>query len=182
MAEVRIFNPSYTPRSHFASGRQKGETTTVAKHRRYRRHHSRRRRNPLGISAGVVKDAMFNAAGGLGSMALTNLFPSFNNGWSGVAATGVAAVAASFAAKMVVGAREAEEVLKGGLTATIIRAVHQAGMFRQLNLQGLGLYSRSAFPIPTVSDAYGRVLPMAAPVAAKGVSGLGYARYRSRYR
>lgn len=176
MAQVRIFNPSlsYTPREYFA-GREKGAITVAKHHKHYRRHH--RRHNPFGISSGVIKDAAYNAAGALGALALAGMFPSFSTGWAGVAATGAATVAASFAGRAVVGAKEAEEILKGSLTATIIRAVHQAGVFKSITL---GSYVRSYFTVPTSSDAYGRAAFPALP-AAKGVSGLGYHRFRSRY-
>lgn len=152
----------------------------MAKHRRH--HYHRRRSNPLGISTGVVKDAAYNAAGALGSMFLASKFNL--SGWLGVLGTGGAAVAVSFAGKFVGGASASEELLKGGLTATIIQALHQSGFASSL---GLGLYGRSYFAVPTSSDQYLRsqfgqgqaLLPAA--VAARGVSGLGFHRFRSRY-
>jgi hypothetical protein len=79
---------------------------------------------------------------------------------------------------MALGAAAAEELLKGGLVATIIKAIKQSGFGSSL---GLGLYQTSAFTLPTSSDAYGRVLPMlpAAPAVRAGLGG--YQRFRSRF-
>jgi|HubBroStandDraft_6_1064221.scaffolds.fasta_scaffold04109_11 hypothetical protein len=194
MAEVRVFNPSiYTPRSFFAGEDEERRTVQMAK--RHHHHYHRRRHNPLGISAGVVKDSVFNTGGALAALFLASQFNL--SGWAGVGATGAAAVAASFAGKMVAGAAAGEEVLKGGLTATIISALHQAGFAKNL---GLGLYAPSWFGVPTASSQYLRAYPgnmgsrqgqgtvligasgqpvLVAPPA--GVSGMGFHRFRSRY-
>ena len=155
----------------------------MAKYKRH--HHHRRRHNPLGLSSGVIKDAGFNAAGAIAALWLSSLVPNFSTGWMGVGATGVAAVAASFAGKFIGGAHASEELLKGGLTATIIKALHQAGVASSI---GLGLYSPSWFAIPTSSNAYMRTYPgnrnAPAPVAlpAAAAAGMhGGGRYRSRY-
>jgi hypothetical protein len=179
MAEVRVFNPSsYTPRSYFAGGEER-RSTKMAKHRR---HHYHRRRNPLGISGSVVKDAAYNAGGALGSMYLASKFNL--SGWMDVLGTAGAAVAVSFAGKYVGGPSASEELLKGGLTATIIKALHQSGFASSL---GLGLYANSYFPTPTSSDQYlrsafgnGQVL-LPAAVASKGLSGSFRSRYAGRY-
>ena len=166
----------------------------MAHHRRH--HHRRHRRNPLGLSGSVVKDAGFNAAGAVGSMFLAGQFNL--SGWSAVGATGAAAVALKFVGKMVVGESGSEELLKGGLTAAIIAAMHQLGFAKSL---GLGLYGPSYFAVPTASDQYlrnygpgvsarrgagtiyfpgpgGQLVPAALPA---GVSGMGFHRFRSRY-
>jgi hypothetical protein len=198
MAEVRVFNPSsYTPRSYFSAERgEERRTVKMAKH--HRRHNRRHRRNPFGISGGVVKDAVYSSGGALGALWLAGQLNM--SGWAGVAATGGAAVAASFLGKMVGGEAAAEEVLKGGLTATIISAMHQAGFAKNL---GLGLYAPSWFGVPTASSQYLRAYPSNAqsrqgggtvfattssgaivPVAvapSAGVSGMGFHRFRSRY-
>lgn len=170
----------------------------MAKHRRHNRHHYRRRRNPFGLNSGVIKDAVYSSGGALGSLWLAGLLNM--SGWPGVAATGGAAVAASFLGKMVGGESAAEEVLKGGLTATIISAMHQAGFAKSL---GLGLYAPSWFGVPTASSQYLRAYPgnsqarqgagtvfattssgALVPVAvapSAGVSGMGFHRFRSRY-
>lgn len=165
-------------------------------HRRH--HHRRHRHNPLGISSGVVKDAVYVAAGAVGASALPGFVaPSFSAGWAGVGATGLAAVVVSWLAKMVGGEGAASEALKGGLAATVIKALHQAGIGKAL---GLGLYAPSWFGIPTASSQYlqaaggnmpgfnrggGTILfpgPGGAPVvAAPAQSRLGYHRFRSRY-
>lgn len=177
MPQIRVFNPAYTPRSFFAGGPERGKTRMA--HHRHHRVRYRRRRNPLGLSTATVKDAAFVAGGAIGSPLVARLLNQ--SGWLDVAATGVAAVALSYAGKMVAGESAAEEVLKGGLAATIIKAIKQAGFGGSL---GLGSYVQNYFPIPTSSDAYGRVSPPiavlpAATVPSKGMAG--YQRYRSRY-
>ena len=142
-------------------------------HHHYRRH---RRRNPFGISGSVVKDVAFNAAG----MAGANFGASFlgQSGWLDVAATAAAAVAVSYVGKAVAGAPASDELLKGGILAALLKAVKQTG----IAVPGLGLYAASYFPIPTSSDAYGRAqAPVIALPPAKGMHGLGVARYRSRF-
>jgi hypothetical protein len=196
MPEIRVFNPSsYTPRSYFARQGEEGRSQTMA--HKNRRHRHGRRHNPLGISGSVIKDAGLNTAGALGSLWLGSLFSQ--TGWAGVGVTGAAAVAAFFGGKMVMGAPAAEEILKGGLTATIIRALHQAGIASNI---GLGMYAPSYFAVPTSSTQYlqnaapgmqfrrgnGTIyfpgpgtpaLPPAPP--ATGGSGMGFHRFRSRY-
>lgn len=152
---------------------------------RHRRHH-RRRRNPLGVSGGVVKDAVYVAAGAIGSAALPGMIaPAYSTGWTGVAATAAAAVGLSFLGRMVGGQPAAEEVLKGGLAAAVIKAMHAAGFGASLGVSGLGLYSPSYFAVPTSSNQYLRSYQgngASAPVvAAKTVSGMGYHRFRGRY-
>lgn len=146
----------------------------------HKRHHRsyRRRHNPLGISGGVVKDAAYVAAGAIGSPMLAGFLGQ--SGWLDVAATAAAAVALSYGGKMIGGESAKEELLKGGLAATIIKAIKAAGFGSSL---GLGLYVPSYFPIPTGSDAYGRVSPpiaaLPASVPTKGMAG--YQRFRSRF-
>lgn len=146
----------------------------MAKHHR---HHRRHRRNPFGVSGSLVKDVAFNAAG----LAGANFGATFlgQSGWLDVAATAAAAVAVSMAGKAVAGAPASEELLKGGILATLIKVIKQTG----IAVPGLGMYANSYFSAPTSSDAYGRAsMPMMAlPPAAKGVAGLGYQRYRSRF-
>lgn len=166
----------------------------MAKH--HRRHHHRRRHNPFGISGGIVKDAAYNTAGALGSLFLAGQFNM--SGWAGVGTTLGAAVGLSFAGKFIGGAGAQEEVLKGGLTATIISALHQLGVAKSL---GLGLYAPSWFGVPTASSQYlqasqanlgpfrrgaGTIFfpgpgGSLVPAAPTGVSGMGFHRFRSRY-
>jgi hypothetical protein len=164
-------------------------------HKHYhRRHHHHRRHNPFGVSKGVVVDAAYNAAGALGSLYISGMFPTLATGWAGVAATGGAALALGFGGKFVGGAKASEELLKGGLTATIIKALHQLGVASNL---GLGLYAPSWFGIPTASDQYLRAAapgmtfnrgagtiffpgPGGVP-ALPAAAGMGYHRFRSRY-
>jgi hypothetical protein len=140
----------------------------------------------------VIKDALYSSGGALGSLYIAGMVNM--SGWAGVAATAAAAVAASFLGKMVGGPSAAEEVLKGGLTATIISAVHQAGFAKSI---GLGLYSPSWFGVPTASNQYLRAYPGNMPgrqgagtlyaggavplLPPPGVSGMGFHRFRSRY-
>lgn len=171
----------------------------MARHHRHHRHH--RRHNPFGLSGNVVKDAAFNAAGALGSLFLSGAIGQ--TGWMDVLATGGSAVALSFGGKFVGGAVASEELLKGGLTATIIKALHQAGFAKNI---GLGLYAPSWFGVPTSSSQYlqasaanmgpyrrgqgtiffpgpGAMTPAlpAGAVPTTGVSGMGFHRFRSRY-
>jgi hypothetical protein len=168
----------------------------MARNKRHHRHGRSRRSNPFGISGSVIKDAGYNAAGALGSLYLASMFSP--TGWAGVGITAAASVAAFFGGKMLLGAPAGEEILKGGLTATIIRALHQAGVAQSI---GLGMYVPSYFAVPTSSTQYlqnaapgmqfrrgnGTIFfpgPGSAPApalpAASG-SGLGFHRFRSRY-
>lgn len=161
------------------------------KHHRYRRHF---RRNPFGISSGVIRDSAYNAGGALLSLFLASQF-NFS-GWANVAATGAAAVASSVVGKFVGGASASEELLKGGLTATIISALHQAGFAKNI---GLGMYAQSWFGVPTASSQYLQASPGNVPMrrgagtifvpgpagalvpAVAAGPGLGFHRFRSRY-
>jgi hypothetical protein len=169
----------------------------MAKHKHYHRRH---RHNPFGIGKGVFMGAAWSAAGALGALWAGSLFPQFSAGWAGVLTTGAAAVAISLGSGLVGGGATAkEELLKGGLTATIIRALHEMGVAKNI---GLGLYAPSWFGVPTASSQYlqasqanigpfrrgagtiffpgpgGAMVPAAPP---PGVSGLGFHRFRSRY-
>jgi len=141
----------------------------MAKHRRH--HH--RRRNPMGVSSGLVKDVAFNAAG----LAAANFGASFlgQSGWLNVGATLAAAIAASFAGKAVVGAPAAEEILKGGILAALIAATKQAGV----SIPGLSSYVPNYFSAPTASNAYGVATPatiMLPAPSGKGGSGMSGSR------
>jgi hypothetical protein len=146
----------------------------MAKHRR----HHRRRHNPMGVSSGLVKDVAFNAAG----LAGANFGASFlgQSGWLNVGATLGAALAASWIGKAVVGAPAAEEILKGGILATLIAATKQSGV----SIPGLSSYVPNYFSAPTSSDPYGRAtaptIMLPAP-SGKGGSGMSGNRYRSRF-
>jgi hypothetical protein len=120
----------------------------MARHRHHR-HNRHRRHNPFGLSGTVVQDAAFNAGGALGSMFISGFVGQ--SGWADVGVTAGAAVAMSFAGKFMGGIRASEELLKGGLTATIIKGLHQAGFAKSL---GLGLYAPSWFGVPTASSQY----------------------------
>lgn len=147
----------------------------MAKHRRH--HHRRHRRhNPLGISGSVIKDAAYTTAGALAAPYIGSLLGQ--SGWLDVAATAGAGVALSYGGKMVLGAAAAEELLKGALVATIIKAVKTAGFGGSL---GLGMYVNSNFPLPTASDAYGRVVPMLPPAPPAGKHLGAYRRFGARY-
>lgn len=145
----------------------------MAKH--HRRH---RRRNPLGVSGSLVKDVAFNAAG----LAGANFGASFlgQSGWLNVGATIAAALAISMLGKSVVGAPAAEELLKGGILASLIAATKQAGVA----VPGLSSYVPNYFSAPTSSNAYGvataPTIMLPAP-SGKGGSGMSGNRYRSRF-
>jgi len=166
----------------------------MAYHRKNHRHH-RHRRNPLGLSGGLVKEAAFVAAGAVGAAALPGMVaPSFSTGWSGVLASGAAALGMGFVGRFL-GSNAGADMLKGGLAITVLKALNTAG----IRTPGLGLYAPSWFGIPTASSQY---LQAAAgnqpgfnrgggtivfpgpqgPVAVPAASGrLGYHRFRSRY-
>jgi hypothetical protein len=192
MPQVRIFNPSsYTARSYFARrGGQEGE-----KNMAHKKHHHYRRRNPLGVSGTVVKDAAFSAAGALGALFLSGQFGA-SNPWAGVGITAAASFGLLFAGKFIA-PTAGEELFKGGLTATIISALHAAGIAKSI---GLGLYSPSWFAVPTAGDQYMRNYapqmaganrgagtiyfpgPGSPPVAMlPPAKGMGFHRFRSRY-
>jgi len=166
----------------------------MAYHRKHHRHH-RHRRNPLGLSGGLVKEAAFVAAGAVGAAALPGMVaPSFSTGWSGVLASGAAALGMGFVGRFL-GSNAGADMLKGGLAITVLKALNQAG----IRTPGLGLYAPSWFGIPTASSQYlqasagnlpgfnrggGTIVfpgPGGAPVVAAKAAGVGYHRFRSRY-
>lgn len=118
-------------------------------HRRHNRHH-RRRHNPFGVRGTVISDSMFTAVGALGipfGVSMLNL-----SGWADVGATFAASAVAPMLAKVAgLGQSAAEEVMKGGIAAAIIKAAHQLGLTQKL---GLGLYAPSWFGVPTASSQY----------------------------
>lgn len=121
----------------------------MARHyRRKNKHH--RRRNPFGMRGTVISDSLFTAVGALGipfAVGMLNL-----SGWADVGATfGVSALAPMVARVAGLGAGPAEEVMKGGIAASIIKAAHQLGFAKNL---GLGLYAPSWFGVPTASSQY----------------------------
>jgi len=166
----------------------------MAYHRKH--HHRHHRRNPFGISGGLVKEAAFVAAGAVGAAALPGMIaPTMSSGWTGVATSAAAAVATGFVTKML--GDHANDALKGGLAITVLKALKQLG----INTPGLGLYAPSWFGIPTASSQYlqaaagnqpgfnrggGTIIfpgpqgAVAIPAAAGG-GRLGYHRFRSRY-
>jgi hypothetical protein len=164
----------------------------MARHHHRHHHHRHHRRNPFGISTEVVKDAAFTTAGALAAPYLGSLLQQ--TGWMDVGATAVAGVALMYGGRAVVGQGPSEELLKGALVATIIKALKQAGYAGNL---GLGMYINTTFPLPTASDAYGRIplAPMVgAPATALTPTGAGapgtllapkalgaYNRFRTRY-
>lgn len=153
----------------------------MARHHHHHRRH--RRHNPFGISGQVIKDSLWNSGGLLASLYGAKLLGQ--SGWLDVGATLGAAIAASFVGKMVGQASASEEILKGGVSATILKAIGQTGAVN-LNL-GLGLYVPSYFSSPTSSDAYGRAtaptVMLPAPATAGGGSGKGMSggRFRGRF-
>lgn len=99
-----------------------------------------------------------------------------------------------YGGKAVIGQPASEELLKGALVSTIIKAIKQAGYGGNL---GLGMYINTNFPLPTASDAYGRLplLPgVGMPATGLTPTGAGapgtllapkalgaYNRFRTRY-
>src|SRR6266851_2007582 len=167
----------------------------MAYHRKH--HHRHHRRNPFGISGGLVKEAAFVAAGAVGAAALPGMVaPTFSTGWTGVAASAAAALAMGFVGRFL-GSNAGADMLKGGLAITVLKALNTAG----IRTPGLGLYAPSWFGIPTASSQYlqaaagnapgfnrggGTIVfpgPGGVPVVAAPAGGgrLGYHRFRSRY-
>jgi hypothetical protein len=163
----------------------------MAYHRKH--HHRHHRRNPFGITGGLVKEAAFVAAGAVGAAALPGMVaPGFSTGWTGVAASAAASVGMGFVGRML--GDHSGDALKGGLAITVLKALKQLG----INTPGLGLYAPSWFGIPTASSQYlqaaagnmpgfnrggGTIVfpgPGGVPVVAKP-PGVGYHRFRSRY-
>jgi hypothetical protein len=154
-------------------------------HYRHNRHHHHRH-NPLGISGSVIKEAAYTTAGALAAPYLGSLLGQ--TGWMDVAATAGAGVALMYGGKAVLGQPASEELLKGALVATIIKALKQTGMASNI---GLGMYVNTQFPLPTASDAFGRIpLMPAVGIPATGLTPTGhgaakqlgaYNRFRTRY-
>lgn len=170
MATVRVFNPSsYTPRSYFAERGGKSMSR-------------RRRHNPFGVSNQAIKDGLIVGAGALGTLYADGFFNQ--SGWADVGTTAIAALGIFLAAKAVTNESNAEELFKGGIAATGIKAVHQLGFLKNL---GLGTYVPGWFAVPTASDQYlrtsaGNVRGVPPPLPAAGVSGYNApGRARSRY-
>lgn len=134
----------------------------MARHRHHHHHAHHHRHNPFGISGGVIKDSAYNAAGALGSMFLSSKIGQ--SGWMDVAATAASAVGLSWLGKSM-GGSAGEEMLKGGLTASIIKALHQAGFSSAM---GLGSYAPSWFGVPTASSQYLRAYNANIGPAARG--------------
>jgi hypothetical protein len=112
-----------------------------------------------------------------------------------VGATAIAGVGLMYGGRAVLGQGPGEELLKGALVATIIKALKAAGYAGNI---GLGMYINTQFPLPTASDAYGRIplTPFAAGIPATGLTPTGagapgtllapkalgaYNRFRTRY-
>lgn len=122
----------------------------MARHRHRHNRHHRHRRNPFGLAPSVFTDAFWNAGGALGTLAAANMVGQ--SGWTDVLATGGVALGLGILMKQVVKAGSSgEEVMKGGLTAAMIKAIHQLGFAKNL---GLGLYAPSWFGVPTASSQY----------------------------
>jgi hypothetical protein len=125
----------------------------MAKHHRvhhHHKHHRKHRHNPFGVRGTVIQDSMFTAAGALGIPWLVG-FANLS-GWADVGATFVASALAPMASKMIgMGGAAAEEVMKGGIVVTLIKAAHQLGFAKNI---GMGLYAPSWFGVPTASSQY----------------------------
>lgn len=117
----------------------------MARHHHHHHGYHIHRHNPFGLSASIIKDSAYNAVGALGSMFISSKVGQ--TGWMDVLATGASAVGLSMLGKSMGG----DELLKGGLTATLIKALHQAGFAGAF---GLGSYAPSWFGVPTASSQY----------------------------
>jgi hypothetical protein len=152
----------------------------MAKRYHVKHHHHHRHRNPFGVSTGVLSQVLWTGAGYVAARALPAMVLSAqNNGWMGYLLNAGTAVVL----KMVVPGPTGEDLLVGGLVATVTRIVSDTMGAKIAGLSGdpaftLGAYWQSYFAVPTVSDPYGRVSasPYPQPVLAapaKGMSGPG---------
>jgi hypothetical protein len=150
MARVRVFNPSaYTPRAYFAG--EEGGQTKMARHRHHHRRHNRHRRhNPFGVRGTVISDSLYTAVGAIGVPFAAGFFNL--SGWADVGATFGISLVAPMVAKMAgMGGSVAEEIMKGGIAAGMIKVANQFGLTQKL---GMGLYAPSWFGVPTASSQY----------------------------
>lgn len=127
------------------------------RHRKYRvRHHHRNpffghrrrhhHRNPL--DQGTMMTAAWALAGGVGASALPGMIvPSMNSGWTGVLATGVAAVAIGWAGTKFAGPQAGNGLMIGGLVATGGKLIAQL-MGKNLVTFGMGQYTQTWFGPP----------------------------------
>jgi hypothetical protein len=140
----------------------------MAKHKYDVVHH--RRKNPLGISGDDGMRILWGSAGYIAARAVPAMvLPSQNSGWIGYALNAGTALLM----KLLIGGSVGEGLFIGGAVATVTRIVSDQLGTKIAGLSGdpaftLGAYWQSTFPIPTVSDPYGRTLasPWPAPVVA----------------
>jgi hypothetical protein len=118
----------------------------------------------MGITAETVKEAAYVTAGALSAPYLGSMLNQ--TGWMNVAATAGAGIGIMYAGKAVLGQSVGDELMKGALVSTIIQALKAAGVGSNI---GLGMYVNTTFPLPTASDAYGRV-PMSPGMLAPATS------------
>lgn len=125
----------------------------VTHHRRHRHnpffgytHRHRRHRNPLDSSTMVT--AAWALAGGVGATWLPGVVvSSMNTGWTGVLATGVSAVALSWAGEKFLGKQAGDGLLIGGLVAAGGKLIAQL-LGKQLVSFGMGQYTQTWFGPP----------------------------------
>lgn len=195
MPIVRLVNPRHSHGSRVGDWRSSAAEGVIdMAHRRYRvhRHHHGyfgHRRNPFNTD--IMGTAAWAMGGGvLATWAPTVVAASFNTGWGGVAATGVAAVAVSWIGKKFVSEKAGNGLLIGGLVATFGKAVAQL-LGKQLVTFQLGQYTNTWFGPPYNSTGILQNTPnpyVPPPAAASGTAaamhgllGRSGGRFRSRF-
>lgn len=151
MPIVRLVNPRHSHGGRAESWRSssaEGVIDMAHKKYRVRRHHSYfgHHRNPFDTE--VATTAAWAIGGGVLSTWLpTMVVPSFSQGWGGVAATGVAAVAIGWAGEKFVSAHAGRGLLIGGLVATGGKLIAQL-LGKQLVSFQMGQYTQTFFGPP----------------------------------
>jgi hypothetical protein len=109
--------------------------------RRRHRHH-----NPL--DQNTMATAAWALAGGVGASWLpATIMPSMSSGWSGVFATGVAAVAIGWAGEKFISPRAGQGLMIGGFVATGGKLIAQL-LGKNLVTFGMGQYTQTFFGPP----------------------------------
>jgi len=132
-----------------------------------RRHHHR---NPF--DTGTMATAAWALAGGVGASWLPSVVvSSMNTGWTGVLATGVAAVAIGWAGEKFIGAEAGKGLLIGGLVAAGGKLISQL-LGKSLVSFGMGEYTQTWFGPPYNSKGIlqNTPNPYTPPPAASGTS------------
>lgn len=171
MPIVRLVNPRHSHGGRAGSWRFSAvERGSEHMAHRYKIHHHRRHRNPL--DSGTVVTAAWALGGGvLATWIPATVLPSMSAGWTGVLATGAAAVAIGWAGGKFLGARAGDGLMIGGLVAFGGKAIAQL-MGKNL-VSFMGQYTTTWFGPPYNSTGVLQTTPnpMAALAPAAGSGG-----------